>query len=337
MKLTKGKIDGLEAASRAGVIAAAAMDQRSPLAKAIAREKNVDESTITAEMLSEFKAAVARIITPHTSAILLDPEVGLEAARVRAKNAGLLLAYEQTWYDHQEAHRFPRLLPDWSVRRLKAAGAQGIKILLFYTPFDDPQVNERKKIWVERIGAECAAEDIPYFLEFIGYDPQGADPLGPEFAKLKPKIVIASIEEFSRPEYRVDVLKVEIPVNLQYVEGTRAFGGTQAQTRKEALDYFQEAASAATKPFIYLSAGVTNPEFTEGLGMAAEAGAKFNGVLCGRATWKDGIPAYAKGGVRMLEEFLKTEGLKNVAAINECLKAAVPWYWAYGARDAYLV
>ncbi len=337
MKLTVGKIEGMEAVAKAGVIAAAAMDQRSPLAKAIAKERGVEASAVTAEMLSEFKTAVARIITPHTSAILLDPEVGLEAAQARAINTGLLLAYEQTWYDHKEAGHFPRLLSDWSVRRLKAAGANGIKILLFYTPFDDPRVNDRKKIWVERIGAECAAEDIPYFLEFIGYDPQGGDPVGLEFARIKPKVVIASIEEFSRPEYRVDVLKVEMPVNLKFVEGTRAFCGERAQTRQEALDLMRRAAETATKPFIYLSAGVSNAEFTEALQMAAEAGAKFNGVLCGRATWKDGIPAYAKGGLRALEEFLNTQGLANIAAINEALKAAVPWYWVYGASNAFQV
>jgi len=33
-------------------------------------------------------------LTPHASAILLDPEFGLEAAKSRSKNAGLLLAYE---------------------------------------------------------------------------------------------------------------------------------------------------------------------------------------------------------------------------------------------------
>ena len=53
---------------------------------------------------------------------------------------------------------------------------------------------------------------------------------------------------------------------------------------------------AATKPFIYLSAVVSNAEFSETLELAGESGVKFNGVLCGRATWKDGIPVYAKKG-----------------------------------------
>jgi tagatose-1,6-bisphosphate aldolase len=69
--------------------------------------------------------------------------------------------------------------------------------------------------------------------------------------------------------------------------------GTKAYTKKEAIDTLPHAAAAATKPFIYLSAGVSNAEFSETLELAGESGVKFNGVLCGRATWKDGIPVYA--------------------------------------------
>ena len=54
----------------------------------------------------------------------------------------------------------------------------------------------------------------------------------------------------------------------------------------------------ATKPFIYLSAGVGNAQFVESLNMAAEAGTDYSGVLCGRATWKDGIAIYANKALR---------------------------------------
>ena len=72
--------------------------------------------------------------------------------------------------------------------------------------------------------------------------------------------------------------------------------GQTAYTRDEAKRLFLKSAKAATKPFIYLSAGVSNAEFTESLALAAESGVRFSGVLCGRATWKDGIPIYAKEG-----------------------------------------
>ena len=35
-------------------------------------------------------------------------------------------------------------------------------------------------------GAECETLEIPFFLEFVGYDPKGGDEKGLEFAKQKP-------------------------------------------------------------------------------------------------------------------------------------------------------
>ncbi len=326
MQRTPGKQKGMQAVSnQRRVIAAAAMDQRGSLSKALAKEKGLPESQITSEMMGEFKTAVARILTPHASAILLDPEFGLDAARARARGCGLLLAYEKTGYDHSKPGRIPELLNVWSVWRLKEAGADCVKVLIHYTPFDSDAVNDEKKALVERIGAECAHHDIPFFLEFVGYDPKGGDEKGPEYARIKPDVVTGSMEEFSKPQYSVDVLKVEIPVNLQYVEGTRSFKGPAVQSKKEAMELYCRAAGAAQQPFIYLSAGVSNAQFTESLELAAEARVRFNGVLCGRATWKDGIPIYAKQGLKALEDWLADQGVKNIQAVNKCLEAAHSW------------
>jgi tagatose 1,6-diphosphate aldolase len=334
MKITPGKKKGLKAVSNErGVIAAAAMDQRGSLKSAIAKDKGIDKKDVTPQMMSEFKGAVTRILTPYASAILLDPEYGLEAAKQRAKNAGLLLAYENSGYDNTQPGRLPDLLDDWSVRRLVAAGADCIKILLYYTPFDPPKINEIKHAWVERIGAECEGLDVPFFLEFVGYE-EGGDEKGLEFARKKPEVVAKSMAEFSKPQYGVDVLKVEVPVNMAFVKGTKACKGESAYTRDEAKDFFRKAAADAKKPFIYLSAGVSNEVFAETLDLASEAGTNFSGVLCGRATWKDGMPIYAKQGIKALEDWLQNEGVKNIKNVNDRLGAAKPWFGFYGASSA---
>jgi tagatose 1,6-diphosphate aldolase len=331
MKLTPGKLAGLKRVSNdRGVIAAAAMDQRGSLQKSLAKEKGGE---VGDDMMEEFKSLVTEVLTPHASAILLDPEWGLPASKRRAKNAGLLLAYEKTGYDKTGPGRLGDLLDHWSVRRLKEAGADCLKILLYYTPFDPKDVNDKKHAWVERIGDECRANDIPYFLEFVGYE-EGADEKGLEYAKKKPQIVIESMKEFSKDRYGVDVLKVEAPVNMKFVEGTKAYSGQKAYSKKEAVDLFLKAARVATKPFIYLSAGVSNAEFTETLELAAESGVKFNGVLCGRATWKDGVPIYAKHGAAAFRKWLESEGVKNIENVNARLKAATPWYSIYEAEPA---
>ncbi|MBV8051105.1 MAG: tagatose 1,6-diphosphate aldolase [Acidobacteriaceae bacterium] len=331
MKLTSGKLAGLRKVSTdRGIIAAAAMDQRGSLQKSLAKEKG---SAVNDQMMEEFKSLVTEVLTPHASAILLDPEWGLPASKRRAKNAGLLLAYEKTGYDKTGPGRLPDLLDHWSARRLKEAGADCVKILLYYTPFDPQDVNDKKHAWVERIGDECRANDIPFFLEFVGYE-EGADEKGPDFAKKKPQVVIESMKEFSKDRYGVDVLKVEVPVNMKFVEGAKASAGQKAYSKKEAMDLFRKAADVAKKPFIYLSAGVSNAEFTESLELAAEAGVKFNGVLCGRATWKEGIPVYAKQGADAFRKWLQNEGVKNINNVNERLKAATPWFSIYEAEPA---
>jgi tagatose 1,6-diphosphate aldolase len=327
MEMSEGKLKRMKAVSNdRGVIAAAAMDQRGSLQKSLAAGRSVDVKEITPEMMSEFKVAVAKVLTPHASAILLDPEFGLDAAKARAKNAGLLLAYELSGYDNTRPGRLPDLLPHCSVKRLVDWGADAVKILIYYTPYEESAINDIKHAFIERIGAECETYEIPFFLEFVGYDPKGGDEKGLDYAKAKPDIVRKSMEEFSKPQYKVDVLKVEIPVNVEYVEDSSVYKGQRAYSRFEALKYFRDAAEVAAKPFIYLSAGVSNAQFTESLRMAAEAGTDYSGVLCGRATWKEGIPVYAKQGVKALEEWLQREGVKNINAVNEAIQTAKPWY-----------
>lgn len=327
MSISAGKLKHMKALSNeAGVIAAAAMDQRGSLQKSLAAAKGVSQKDISAEMMQDFKIAVTKVLTPHASAILLDPEFGIPASRQRSKNAGLLLAYEESGYDNTKPGRLPDLLPLLSAKRIGDFGADAVKILIYYNPFDDARVNEIKHAFVERIGSECEDNELPFFLEFIGYDPTGGDEKGLEFAKKKPEIVTLSMIEFSKPQYKVDMLKVEVPINAEFVEGSSIYKGQSAYTRAEALDLFRKAADAAKKPFIYLSAGVSNAQFIESLAMASESGTDYSGVLCGRATWKDAIPVFAKQGMRALEDWLGDEGVRNINAVNDAIKSAKPWY-----------
>ncbi len=329
-KPTAGKIKGLKAVSDArGVIAAAAMDQRGSLQKSIGAARG---SAASGDDLVVFKELVTKTLTKYASAILLDPEYGLPAARQR-NDAGLLLAYEKTGYDATTPGRLPDLLDLWSVRRLKEAGADCVKILLYYTPYEDARVNDLKQAWIERIGDECRYHDIPFFLEPVGYDESGKGEKTLEYARKKPSVVTKTMEEFTKDRYGVDVLKVEVPVEMTFVEGTQAFKGESAYTRAQALQYFRDAETVTDKPFIYLSAGVTNPIFIETLALAGESGTKFNGVLCGRATWYDGIKIYAQQGAKAFESWLDTTGVENIKNVNEALKAASPWYLKYGAAS----
>jgi tagatose 1,6-diphosphate aldolase len=326
--LTPGKLAGLNAVSdQRGVIAALAMDQRGLLRNMLARELGVSEPP--AKMVSEFKELVARTLTKEASSILLDIEYGLEATR-NINGKGLLLAYEHAGYSPDKPERLPSLFEGWSALRIKEAGANAIKILVYYTPFEKDWVNDRKKAWLERIGAECKCVDIPFFLEFLPYDVHNEGEIA--YARRKPEIILKSMEEFTKPRYGADVLKIEVPIEMAHVEGTKAFRGEKLHTRAEAMELIRAEAALTDKPFIYLSAGVTSQVFLETLELAVESGVHFHGVLAGRATWQDGVPVYAKQGAAALEQWLNATGLENVRNINNVLKFARPWQEARSVR-----
>lgn len=315
MTLTAGKTKAMKnLMSEDGIIAALAIDQRGALKKMM---KALDFEPKAGD-IERFKELVSEELTPYASSILLDPEYGLPASKVRAENSGLLIAYEKTGYDATVPGRLPDLLSVWSAKRIKEQGADAVKFLLYYDVDEDKEINEQKHAFVERIGSECAAEEMPFYLELLSYDANNADNGSKEFAKVKPHKVIEMMKEFSKPRYQVDVLKVEVPVNMKYVEGFAK--GEVVYTKEEAAKYFKEQSEATNLPFIFLSAGVSASLFQDTLRFAHDAGSTFNGVLCGRATWADGVKPFVTGDEAQVRDWLQTQGRKNIEELNEVLK-----------------
>lgn len=305
--------------NQAGVIAALAIDQRGSLKKMLAQAagKPSNETDIV-----EFKKVISSELTPYASAILLDPEYGLPASKLRDKDAGLLLAYEKTGYDTTEPGRMPDLLADWSALRLKEAGADAVKFMLYYDVDEPEEINRKKQAFVERVGAESAAAGLPFFLELMSYDSQIADTKSKEYAKVKPHKVNEMIREFAKECYQVDVLKVEVPVNMAYVAGYSETNEA-VYTKEAAAAYFKEQTELTNHvPFIFLSAGVSAELFQQTLKFAAAAGSTFNGVLCGRATWKGAIEPFAKEGTAAGKRWLNQRGRKNIEELNAVLKVS---------------
>ncbi|MGV3041618.1 tagatose-bisphosphate aldolase [Staphylococcus rostri] len=298
-----------------GIIGALAIDQRGALKKMIAKTKGT-EATDTE--IVEFKEVVSSELTKYASSILLDPEYGLPAADVRTDNAGLLLAYEKTGYDASTPGRLPDLLSVWSVKRLKEAGADACKFLLYYDVDEPNSINEQKQAFVERIGSECDAEDLPFFLELVSYDANISDATSKEYAIKKPHKVNTMMKEFSDPRYGVDVLKVEVPVNMNYVEGYAT--EESVYTKEEAAQYFKEQSNATNLPFIFLSAGVKASLFQETLRFAKESESTFNGVLCGRATWAEGVEKYVAEGKEAAITWMNEQGRQNIETLNRVLQ-----------------
>lgn len=323
-KLTNNKKKHMENLStNEGIIAALAIDQRGALKKMFLNEQysgDIDKAIV------KFKELVSEYLTPYASSILLDPEYGIPASKKRNTNAGLLLAYEKTGYDTTVEGRFPDLIDDYSAYRIKKKGADAVKFLLYYDVDSSDEINLRKHAFVERIGAECLAQDIPFYLELVSYDEKIKDTSSIEYAKIKPHKVNEMMKEFSKEKYHVDVLKVEVPVNMIYVEGAEENTECVVYSKEEAKKYFKEQSESTDLPFIFLSAGVSASLFQETLLFAKEAGSTFNGVLCGRATWKDAVHVFVEDGEAATKEWLQTQGRQNIDELNDVLnKTATSW------------
>ena len=315
MKVSKAKYENLKRLSNEdGVIAALAIDQRGSMEKMMGKA-NPDLNNV--EGISEFKRLVAEKLTPYASSILLDPIYGLTGIKATDENAGLILSYEQTGYDEYDEERLPRLIELESGLRLKEKGADGIKVLLYYDVDDAEETNEKKKAWVERVGYECEALGLPYFLEILTYDAKMESEKTPEYAKIRPRKVIEATREFSDPRYLVDVLKLETPIDMNHLEG---FGQKESlYTKEETLKYFKDQSDATDLPYIYLSGGISASLFQDMLRIARESGAKFNGVLCGRATWIDSVDIFGKDQEEAAK-WLDETGKENITSLNEVLK-----------------
>lgn len=322
MVLTEQKRKYMEKLSdENGIISALAFDQRGALKRLMSQYQ---EAEPTVAQMEELKVLVAEELTPYASSMLLDPEYGLPATKALDKNAGLLLAYEKTGYDTSSTKRLPDCLDVWSAKRIKEQGADAVKFLLYYDVDSSEELNQQKQAYIERVGSECVAEDIPFFLEILAYDEKIADASSAEYAKVKPRKVIEAMKVFSDPRFNIDVLKVEVPVNVKYVEG---FGdGEVVHTKEEAAAFFKQQDEATNLPYIYLSAGVAAKLFQETLVFAHESGANFNGVLCGRATWAGSVKDYIEQGEEAARQWLRTSGFQNIDELNQVLKqTATSW------------
>ena len=292
-----------------GIIGALAIDQRGALRRMLGEDTPV-------EQLETFKVLVSKYLTKYASSILLDPELGWKAAEARDKNAGLLVAYEKTGYDKTVPGRYPDLVENVSVQRLKANGADAVKVLLYIDIDEARAVNDIKEAFIERIASECKAEDMPFFLELVSYDAKVTDEK--EYAKLTPRKVIEAMKLYSQERFGVDVLKVEVPVNMKYVEG---FAENEVlYTKEEAAAFYKEQSDATSLPFIFLSAGVSAQLFQDTLRFAKESGSTFNGVLCGRATWAGATKAYQEGGEAATIKWLETIGKQNIVELDAVLQ-----------------
>ncbi|WP_056949312.1 tagatose 1,6-diphosphate aldolase [Lentilactobacillus kisonensis] len=331
--MSKGKFRKMMTVSdEKGIINAMALDQRGSLVKAMKIASEKYNKVFNMDMVYDFKEIVSRELSYLSSAVLLDDQMGYKGIAAKDKSTGLIMSYEKTGYDADTPGRLPSLIPDQSAQIMVQRGANALKVLVYYNPNDPDEINDVKKAFAQRYGTEGLAAETPTFFEIVTYDDK-LDSKSLAFAKIKPELVLKSMKEFTQDKYHIDVLKMEVPFNPTYVEGWTD-SDEYAYTEEQAKGYLKQLSDEATRPYIFLSAGVPTPIFQRELKLAGDAGAQFNGVLSGRATWLESVDIWIKGGEDALVSWLKDKGTRNIKELTEILsQKATPWFEAYGGMD----
>jgi tagatose-1,6-bisphosphate aldolase len=245
-----------------------ALDQRGSLRKMI-----ISEEPVSYARQAAIKEALIRVISPHASATLLDPEIGYPAcvaSDALSGQSGLLLAIEESGYEGDPTERRTRLLPDWSVEKTRLAGASGIKLLVYYHP-DAPNAASQEEL-VTEVAAECRRWELPLFLEPLHYSLQAGVKT---VANAERRRVVIETARRLVP-LGVTVLKAEFPVDVK-----------QTGDLAEWADACAELSTASAVPWVLLSAGVDYDTFLRQVEIACRSGS--SGVLCGRAVWKEAV------------------------------------------------
>ncbi len=327
--ISSGKLRGLmKLADASGKFKMMAIDQRGSMVTKLGEVLDIDKTNVKYSDVASLKTLITRILAPNATAVLTDPIYGHPYSIMEIpRDVALLLAYEASGYVSEgvsENERLSNPIENWTIEKAQRAGADAIKLLAYYHPDASEATLQHQQAFVRHVGDECEKHDLPFLLELVSYALEGTTK-SVGFAKQKPDLVIRSVEEFTDPSYKVDILKLEFPADLKYTDAykDRAFyAGESAYDLSEVKDVCQKLDEASTLPWVILSAGVDIEEFIENVQLASAAGA--SGFLCGRAIWKDAVDFYPDTGA--VTQFLENEATTNFHNANAAAENALPWF-----------
>ncbi|MEO1539028.1 MAG: tagatose 1,6-diphosphate aldolase [Pseudomonadota bacterium] len=320
MTLSPGKLWGFRRmADASGLFKMTAVDQRPPIKNPIKAHLGTDEAPW--EEVARFKTLLVETLQGQSSAMLLDPHYAIPHGIDRySPTKGLIVTLEDSLFEETDGGRLSAEIDDWSVGKIKRMGGDAVKVLAWYRPDASVEVNRAQQDFTKRIGEACARFDIPFLFELLVYPLAKDAHQTKDYVEMQGKKaddVLASVQEFAKPDYGVDVFKLESPINAGDVPGIGNDGWEAAQ------EVFDEMGRLAGRPWVMLSAGAGKPEFHNVLTHAYKAGA--SGFLAGRAIWLDAFKHYPDWD-RIRTE-LDGESADYMAGLNALTDAeATPWH-----------
>ena len=318
--LTPGKLWGLRRmADEHGLFRMVAADQRPPIKNPIAQHLGVDQAPY--EEVARVKGLLIETLGPQSSAMLLDPHYAIPVGlRHLSPSKGLIVTLEDSVFRERHGGRLSAAIEGWSVEKIKRMGGDAVKVLAWYRPDADERVLAHQRDFAKRVGEDCARYDIPYLLEMLVHPLPGDEDQTRDYREMGGKNadhVLESVREFAKPDYGVDVFKLESPVAGDGVPGPNGEGGAEVQA------LFNEMGRLAGRPWVMLSAGASQESFARVLEHAFQAGA--SGFLAGRAIWLEAFGHYPDWE-RMRAE-LESGAVDYMRRINAlATERATPWH-----------
>jgi len=255
-----------EIARSSGAFAMVAIDQRESL-RAMFAERLPGEIALGQRVA--FKVAVARILSPHASAMLIDAPEGLDPildARALDPGCGLIVAADELVQPIGGAVEDTRL--DLAVDLAAAAerGAVAAKLLVIWKP--DRSAEQRAEL-VGRFLERSRAAGLPGIVEGVVRPPAGVEE--PDWSEREGALLEATAELGA---HRPDLYKAQVP---HYGRGDP----------HAIVESCRRMTKSLPCPWVVLSSGVSIEDFPGAVDAACRGGA--SGFLAGRAVWRDAI------------------------------------------------
>ena len=170
-----------------------------------------------------------------------------------------------------------------------------------------------------RSAQECARHDIPYVLELLVYPFLGSANHTADYVESPgklPGLVIDSVREFAKPEYGVDLLKLESPLAANSLPPRD--GSAAAQAAQSEFDAIGEICRERNIPWVLLSGGAAPEKFERVLEFAYAAGA--GGFLAGRTIWLDAVRKHFPDRAAVAAS-LRKDGVAVLESLNALTRA----------------
>ena len=298
-----------------------ALDQRPPLFDVIAQARGISRDQVAFSDVTAAKRLLVEALAPHCSAMLLDPNFAVPAAiDLLPARSGLIVTLEEHRFQDLPGGRKSRAIADWSVEKIRAMGSDAVKVLAWYRPDAEPDVIEHQRRFIRQIGEDCARYDIPYVLELLVYPFKDSVGHTADYVEAPDKLsslVIESVREFVKPDYLVDLLKLESPRPANSLPPpSNSSPATEAVQRE--FDMIGELCRQRNIPWVLLSAGAAPQQFERVLEYAFAAGA--SGFLAGRTIWLDAVRKHFPDAAAVASS-LCGDGIAVLERLNSLTKA----------------